>query len=81
MAMGIKIKPLISFYNLQISKAAHKPCCTACNISVSNRYVPVGSYSVMKKTADLMLSSDLKNPNTKPNIALMENQQGKFNST
>lgn len=59
MTMKIRLKPLISFYNLQISKAAHKPCCKTCNISVSNRYVPLSLYSA----AHVMLSSgDLKNP-------------------
>lgn len=60
---GNKIKPMISLYNLQISKDAHKLHRTVCSISFSNRDVPVSWYSVIKKSAYIMLSSrDLKNP-------------------
>lgn len=64
MTMAIKIKPMISFYNPQISKDAHKPAVRSALFQLAIKiYLSVGTQSVMKKAAWVMLlSGDMKNP-------------------
>lgn len=52
MTMTIKIKPMISFYFLQISKGAHKPIvqCEIFQLAIEI-YLSVATQSVMKKAS------------------------------
>ena len=49
MTMAIKIKPMISFYNPQISKDAHKPAIRCALFQLALKiYLSVGTQSVIK---------------------------------